>query len=68
MTQAIIDRFESFKRNLEAARDAGNPRDNAYLKGLREGIQVCIDCVDSEMDTIRAGMEAARKFETDQTG
>lgn len=66
---AIISRLEQLRASLEAARNS--LADTAgygefmrvHARGMNDGLQVAIDSIDSEIRIIRAGEEAAQKYE-----
>jgi soluble cytochrome b562 len=68
-TNPTIDRLEALKRSLEVARDVKHDtpqsiRDvfESHVKGLRAGLQIAIDAIDTEVQMIQAGASAAARF------
>jgi len=60
MSQPLIDRLEALKGSYITARDcepAAQP-EKWFSKGMRAGLQIAIDGIDSEIRIIRAGMAA----------
>lgn len=56
----IIGRLESLKRSFQSARDtdfSGKP-EVRFIEGIRAGLKVAIEGIDSEIRMIRAGEKA----------
>jgi hypothetical protein len=69
-SKEIIERLESLKRSYEAARDTNfseNP-DVRFIDGIRAGLNVAINGINSEIVILKAGQEAERKVLEPQTG
>ncbi|MGZ4819361.1 MAG: hypothetical protein ACXVZJ_12085 [Terriglobales bacterium] len=65
-------RLEGLRKSLEAARDVAHPPTpltgvhlatyEQHLRGVRAGLQLAIDAIDTEIRVIAAGEAAAARF------
>lgn len=68
-TITIAGRLEALKRSLEAAQIAKKPtvpvgirpQHDLYMLGLNDGVQLAIDAIAYELNTIDAGQQAAHQ-------
>jgi hypothetical protein len=71
-TYTATRRLEGLKQSLEAARDVAHPPTmltgshlatyEQHLRGVKAGLQLAIDAIDTEIRMIAAGDAAAARF------
>jgi len=54
-----IKRLSALKHSLEGARDTKHPIPMPLIDGMNIGLQIAIDAIDRELETIAAGQAAA---------
>jgi hypothetical protein len=68
-TQTTTGRLEALKRSLEAARDTDQSpipasirqQHDLYMQGLNDGVQLAIDAINYELQTVNAGLLAVHQ-------